>query len=413
MFMSYRLHVPPTRGIASVVAAVGLAVALMFGAVTPADAATAAITLSPTSGPSGTSVTVSGTGFKASTTGSVTVGTTTASFTSTSTGTFKKAVTITSGAAGKVTVTAKAGNTTASALFTVTVPSVPPVSSAALRFGVANPGGPLATSELDSIARTAGESPSILLLYKDFTQSAPITDLNAVAARGATPLLTWEPWVAGGGVDQPAYALDRITAGDFDGYLQQWGRDLAAWGKPVMLRFAHEMNGNWYPWAEGVNGNSAGDYVAAWQHVVTVVKATGASNVNWVWSPNVPYTGSTDVAGLFPGAAYLDTAALDGYNWGTSQAWSNWQSPTQLFADGLGQMRSVAPGKPILIAETASSEVGGSKAAWNSDLVSSFAAQPDIMGFVWFNLNKEVDWRIESSTTSASAFAAALQSRRG
>jgi beta-mannanase len=179
-----------------------------------------------------------------------------------------------------------------------------------------------------------------------------------------------------------------------------------------MIRFAHEMNGDWYPWAEGVNGNQSGDYVAAWQHVHDVVAATGATNVQWVWSPNVPYWGSTDLAGLYPGAAYVDVVALDGYNWGTSQSWSSWVAPQDLFGPGIAQLRTLAPGKPILIAETAASELGGSKAAWNADLVSYLAAQPDVMGFVWFHLQKEADWRINSSDSSASALNSALLARR-
>jgi beta-mannanase len=286
------------------------------------------------------------------------------------------------------------------------------VSTARLRFGVATNNGPLASAELDEVARLAGESPSSVLFYKDFLQAPPISEMNAVQARGAVPLVTWEPWAWGGGVDQPAYSLDRIAAGDFDARIIQWGQALAAWGYPVQLRFAHEMNGNWYPWAEGVNGNEAGDYVQAWRHVHDVVAATGASNVSWVWSPNVPYWGSTDLAGLFPGAAYVDVVALDGYNWGTSASWSGWVSPQDLFAPGIAELRSLAPGLPILIAETASSEAGGSKAAWNTDLVSYLAAQPDVMGFVWFHIQKEADWRINSSDASAAAFKSALAARR-
>jgi beta-mannanase len=252
----------------------------------------------------------------------------------------------------------------------------------------------------------------MVLMYKDFLQAPPLVEMDAVRARGAVPLVTWEPWAWGGGINQPAYSLDRITAGDFDARLTQWGQALAAWGKPVMLRFAHEMNGNWYPWSEGVNGNQQGDYVPAWQHVHDVVAAAGASNVQWVWSPNVPYWGSTDLTGLYPGAGYVDVVALDGYNWGTSQTWSSWVQPQFLFGPGIAQLRTLAPGKPILIAETASSEFGGSKAAWNTDLVSYLAAQPDVMGFVWFHLQKETDWRINSSDSSASALKSALLARR-
>ena len=85
------------------------------------------------------------------------------------------------------------------------------VSSAALRFGVATAGGPLAGSELDDVARLAGEIPSIVMSYKDFLQAPPIAEMDAVRSRGATPLVTWEPWAWGGGVEQPAYALNRDT----------------------------------------------------------------------------------------------------------------------------------------------------------------------------------------------------------
>lgn len=390
---------------------------LTLAAIQPVQAAPAAaqISLNPNTGPAGSAVTVSGTGFKVSTAGTVIVGSSTFSFTTAASGAFSTPITIPAAATGSLTITAKTSSVKASSVFTVVAapgPAIPPVSTAALRFGVATPGGPLASAELDEVSQVAGESPSSVLFYKDFLQAPPITELNAVRARGAVPLVTWEPWAWGGGLEQPAYSLDRIAAGDFDAHIAQWGQALASWGQPVQLRFAHEMNGNWYPWAEGVNGNQSGDYVQAWRHVHDVVAATGASNVSWVWSPNVPYFGSTELAGLFPGAGYVDIVALDGYNWGTSASWSGWISPQDLFAPGIAQLRALAPGVPILIAETASSEAGGSKAAWNTDLVSYLASQPDVMGFVWFHLQKETDWRINSTAASAAAFKTALAVRR-
>ena len=407
------------RTLKTVVLALGVGAALAMAGIQPAQAAPAAaaqITLNPAQGPAGTAVTVSGAGFKASSTGTVIAGSTTFSFQTTASGAFSTGITIPAVAPGNLTVTAKTSSVKASATFAVAAtpaPQPPVVSTDPFRFGVATPGGPLAAAELDDVSQLAGESPSMVLFYKDFLQAPPIAELNAVRARGAVPLLTWEPWAwGGGGLEQPAYSLDRITAGDFDARILEWGQALTAWGQPVMLRFAHEMNGNWYPWAEGVNGNQTGDYVQAWRHVHDVVASTGAGNVQWVWSPNVPSWGSTDLAGLYPGAAYVDIVALDGYNWGTSAAWSSWVSPQALFAPGIAQLRALAPGKPILIAETASSEAGGSKAAWNTDLVSYLAAQPDVMGFVWFHFQKETDWRINSSASSASALSSALLARR-
>ena len=403
----------PIRSLACVLALVVLSLSL---AAVPAQAATATISLSPAQGPAGTTVTVTGTGFPKKSSGTLNAGTGTAVFKVSASGYFTAAVVIPQTTQPALDVQATAGTVSASAAFTVVAAPAPPppapaISSSPLRFGVGTPGGPLASAELDQAASLAGEAPSVILSYKDFNQAPPVPELDAARSRGATTLLTWEPWTWGGGTEQPAYALDRITAGDFDPYLRQWGTALASWGHPVMLRFGHEMNGNWYPWSEGVNGNGAGDYAAAWRHVHDVVAGTGASNVTWVWNPNVPYWGSTPLDGLYPGPGYVDAVALDGYNWGTSAAWSSWIAPTELFGPGLAELRRLAPGKQVLIAETSSAEQGGSKADWNTALISYLAAQADVTAVVWFHFNKETDWRINSSTSSATALAAALAAR--
>ncbi|MGJ1463557.1 glycoside hydrolase family 26 protein [Clavibacter sepedonicus] len=203
-----------------------------------------------------------------------------------------------------------------------------------------------------------------------------------------------------------------MIAGDHDAYIRSWGADLAKYGGTVYLRLGHEMNGNWYPWSDGVNGNAPGSYVAAWKHVHDLVVAQGATNVKWVWSPNVPYPGSTALASLYPGADQVDVVALDVYNWG-AVAGQRWTSPADLFGPGIGQLRAVAPGKPLVIGEVASSETGGSKADWNRDLVAYLQAQPDVLGFVWFDFRKEEDWRIDSSAASAASLRDALALRRG
>jgi beta-mannanase len=179
-----------------------------------------------------------------------------------------------------------------------------------------------------------------------------------------------------------------------------------------VLRFAHEMNGNWYPWSAQTNGNTAGDYVAAWRQVRSVFSRQGVTNVTWSWSPNVPYTGSTPLSSLYPGDAYVDEVALDGYNWGSTQSWSTWTSFWDLFSAGVTQLRSLTA-KPVFIAEVATAESGGSKAAWISDMFATLAAHPEIRGFTWFDHAKETDWRIDSTTESLDAFRTGLSTYSG
>jgi hypothetical protein len=59
-----------------------------------------------------------------------------------------------------------------------------------------------------------------------------------------------------------------------------------------------------------------------------------------------------------------------------------------------------------MIAETGSAEAGGSKASWIRASYSStnLSKFPRIRAVVWFNFNKERDWRVNSSATSLNAF---------
>lgn len=65
-----------------------------------------------------------------------------------------------------------------------------------------------------------------------------------------------------------------------------------------------------------------------------------------------------------------------------------------------------------MIAETSSSGAGVSKATWNTNFFSYLSAQADVIAVVWFHINKEADWRINSSDTAASAFRTGLANRR-
>jgi hypothetical protein len=273
-----------------------------------------------------------------------------------------------------------------------------------LAFGVATASNGASDAEIAHVAGLAGESPAIELWYRSFTQELRVSELDAIAARGALPYLTWEPWDWRKGTNQSSYRLSNIYGGSFDGYIERSAETLKEWGDPVLLRFAHEMNGDWYPWSESLNGNSSGDYVRAWNHVQAIFEAVGADNVVWVWSPNVEYPGSIPLAGLYPGVDRVDVIAVDGYNFGTSQTWSSWIDPAQLFDGTFEALRLIAPGVPLILGEVGSSELGGSKSAWIDQLFTWMEAQEDLHAFVWFHLNKETDWRIDSSSSSADSF---------
>jgi len=77
-----------------------------------------------------------------------------------------------------------------------------------------------------------------------------------------------------------------------------------------------------------------------------------------------------------------------------------------IFSPTYQNLVAVSANKPILLAETASTESGGNKAAWITDAFAVLPTTfPQIKAFVWFNIKKETDWLIESSTAATQAFA--------
>jgi endoglucanase len=101
----------------------------------------------------------------------------------------------------------------------------------------------------------------------------------------------------------------------------------------------------------------------------------------------------------------MDWLALDGYNWGTSQSWSNWQSFDEIFSAAYSRILKLAPGKPVLIAEIGCAEPGGSKPDWIRDAFKEIAScYKQIRAIIWFHIDKECDWRLDSSPESLHAF---------
>ena len=103
--------------------------------------------------------------------------------------------------------------------------------------------------------------------------------------------------------------------------------------------------------------------------------------------------------------------AVDGYNWGNAKSPGEWSRPAELFDRALTELRIINHDKPILIAEVACAEEGGSKSEWISEFVAYVDMQTDADGFVWFEHDKETDWRMVSSPASTEAMAAALEKR--
>jgi hypothetical protein len=260
------------------------------------------------------------------------------------------------------------------------------------------PGADLNPELVDRFAEQVGRSPVILSFYRNWGPALlDGSQLEAASSHGAAPMLTWEPW----NQDEDGVSLWSIASGLQDGYLNEAAREAAAWGNPIFLRFAHEMNGNWYPWGSERDGNSPEIYIAAWRHVVEVFRAAGASNVRWVWCPYVSNVRLGQFRAFYPGDEWVDWACMDGFNWGS---YRTWQSFDQIFGDTYKALTRLTS-HPIMIGETGVSDAGGNKPRWiTRSLRRRLPRYSHVRALVWYDAaDQRADFRVDSSPGALSA----------
>ncbi|MGH9035375.1 MAG: glycoside hydrolase family 26 protein [Acidimicrobiia bacterium] len=233
--------------------------------------------------------------------------------------------------------------------------------------------------------------------------------LPNVWANGNVPLVTWEPFT---GRNTPSDIERRIAGGAYDAYVQNWalrlrgfldgpdGRPSTADDRRAYLRLGHEMNGDWYPWGAAVGANHPSDFVAMWRrvHGAFDTLGIGPAQLQWIWTVNHEDVGGFPAEAFFPGDTFLDWVAVDGYNWGASQSWSSWRSPSEVLGPMVGRVRQLSA-RPLAFTETASTTAtpaGASPAAksqWVTGLFDyAVAAQARMV--VWFNQDKETEWAV-------------------
>jgi hypothetical protein len=271
--------------------------------------------------------------------------------------------------------------------------------------GVFREGAPRNMYLVKQFESQAGKKPAMIMWYQDWAQDFPRTDAQSVIDAGAVPHIVWEPWYWG---DKEKIKLKDIVNGKWDNYIRSWAKAIKEWGQPIFLRPAHEFNIEGYPWGVVNNDKDPGLYVKAFRHIVDIFHNEKAANVKWVWAPmnySFPTELWNDWEKAYPGNDYVDWVGFDGYNWGTTQSWSDWQVFKYLFRDQTRKARQLWPKKPIMIAEFSAAEKGGDKAAWIGEIPEYLkTSMRDIDAIVWFDQNKETDWRINSSARSLAAF---------
>jgi hypothetical protein len=264
-------------------------------------------------------------------------------------------------------------------------------------------------SEVSAFATEAGKAPNMVMFFRDLGDPFPTADIAESWSEGALPMITLEPIVKNSDSGQPT--MGQIASGDYDTQLTAWAQAAASQNMAFVLRFAQEMNGNWYSWSDGEFGNAPGDYVAAWRHVHDLFDANGAKQTIWNWSVNrVDTLPNKDLARVYPGDDYVDWVGISGYyrqDDGTAPSFNG------TFGMTLAALKRLAPKKLVILSEVGAGTTEANRVAWINDFFAQLLNHPEVIGFDWFNDFKSGgDWRIGYSTATEQAFAAGVADNR-
>jgi hypothetical protein len=237
-------------------------------------------------------------------------------------------------------------------------------------------------------AASVGAPPTIAAKFEAFSRKGNLETFTHEAERRGirTVLISWEPWKpvrAGLGVFRQSYPQHKyrnmdIAKGSQDSYIRGVARSLSTFDGTVYLRYAHEMNGFWYPWSW-----DARDYVKAWRRIHRLFREEGAQNVRFVWSvnPNLyerqrPWLKNMRL--YWPGAKYVDALGSTMINFGGTKHYG-----VSLFEPRLLTLHRTFR-KPVLITE-ANTQYGG-RVKWLDDFQVMLRRRPWIKGVVWSQL---------------------------
>ena len=294
--------------------------------------------------------------------------------------------------------------------------TTPALAREPVALGVSAQGG-ADMAAVDAFTRSTGARPALWTLWSSWgdrggrarcrgrhgTCAFPGEAARGLRARGITPFIVWQPTDP---EDPGAGVYERyrnIIVGKHDRYIRGWAHAAKAFGRPVVVRFAHEMNGTWFPWSLTSFDNTPSRFQAAWRHIVTIFRNVGARNVRFLWSPfqRCSTCSAYRYELFYPGNRYVDYVGVTALNWGDD----TWTPLQGLVNKPLAILRRITRtrgnplGKPVILPEIGSNWSGGDKATWIRDgYMAVYRKWPAVRAMVYFDYDTsfagQPDWRL-------------------
>lgn len=210
-------------------------------------------------------------------------------------------------------------------------------------------------------------------------------DLSA----GRIPMMSWA-----------AVSTKRVNSGVFDEHIRSRAEAVRALAQPLFIRWFYEMDSE----SLADLSVSPSSYIRAWRRIRWIFASAGAWNAVWVWCPTAWGFKDGDALRYYPGDAYVDWVCSDGYNWAPGRKGDPWRSFAEIY-DTFYEF-GVAHDKPMMVGEYGCQERGpGEKGGWIAEARGAVKALfPELDALVYFDSDRDYDWRLETSTSSYQSF---------
>lgn len=232
-------------------------------------------------------------------------------------------------------------------------------------------------------AELGGTTLPVASWFQEWGGRWPVGEADKLALRGDYDILMC--WEAHG------VSFADIVNGAWDDRIREYVTAAATYPGNVVLRPFHESNGQWYDWApDSGRGFVTGpeQWVQAWQHVVSVARSSGATNVTFFWCMNAVDVGGVSMEELWPGEEFVDVVGLDGYNRGGPATF------TGVLADGYERVTRLDREHDVWVGETGVATRNSRHRAFYRSAYTA-KAFPRMTTVCWFDTSSDgEDWSL-------------------
>ncbi len=226
--------------------------------------------------------------------------------------------------------------------------------------------------------------------------------------------------------EETVFSLENIVNGVFDSDLEAWGKAAAAFKSPLIVEWGAEMNGDWFSWSGAQNQQDTDLFKQSYRHIVSTIKAQGASNITWVfhvnaydfpeepWNTFEAYYPGDDVVDWLGVSLYAAQAPFDDY----------WDDFTEALDTAIPRFNALSNTKPVFVLEFGAPAANplGDPAIWADDALKAILSNrwDSLKGFSWWNEtwqnedypNQNTDMQVQTVANLADVFQSNLANTR-